>query len=591
MRKPPGLCATNSWSSSNRSSPGTRPGSVSGIEDLQERKFLRHRFKLRTDGSGSGQLTGASLSQRYELVMEPDNTDLQNVHIRDTRKGLFLEEVLRAKWPSVIWDSAGSFVYAYGRDGRLGGATALVRRHKVGTPQSEDVTLLEAKSGVDSVELMQYDGKIWVVDMDCPGYKLSRLDPNSGDEDVMFETRDNVLGFVDYRADKFWFVSFVQKDMGEIVTFDTVTRKFGTVVTARSLPLDRAALIDNYLYLTYVRNAAHELRRFDLDTGKMYPIDLPRPGQVEIHGSDEVTGEMLFRLHTYTTGEDEYAYNPKTGRLRLVQQGYRPDFELTATRISYTPVKGWTAPIWVIKRKDTGLSPTTPMYLTGYGGFRANILPGFHKSYLPWLKRGGAVAVVTLPGGVELGEAWHRLGMLKNKRNVFDACAAAAKALIAGGWTNRQKIALSGASNGGLLAAATAYYYPTLFRATVPLVGVLDMTRFPFFTSGVQWTVEYGNPELASDFRFLLSISPYHRLLKGAKYPAALVVTSDQDDRVFPAHSYKFAALLQSLPRGTRNLLHVAHGTGHNYLAAKPEENARTSAIMWSFIMQELCMN
>ena len=259
--------------------------------------------------------------------------------------------------PSVVWDSDESFVYASVRDGRLGGATAVVRRHKLGTAQADDATLLETKSGVDDLQIMQYDGKIWVADINCPGFRLSLLDVSSGREDVMFETREDVLGFVDYRSDKFWFVSFVEKDMGELVAFDTVTRKFSTVVPACGVPLDRAALIDNSVYLTYVRNAAHELRRFDLDTGKTYPIDLPRPGQVEIYGTDETSGEMLFRLHTYTTGKDEYAYNPKTGKLRLIQKGYRPDFELTATRVYYTPVKGWTAPIWVVKRRDTALSP------------------------------------------------------------------------------------------------------------------------------------------------------------------------------------------------------------------------------------------
>ena len=385
-------------------------------------------------------------------------------------------------------------------------------------------------------------------------------------------------------------MSFLKQDMGEIVTYDTAARKFATVVSARDVPLDKAVLIGKDLYLTYVRNGAHELVRFELGSGTMRLIDLPAQGSVEVTGADS-SGEVGFKLQTYTAGADTYAYNPNTGGVRLVKEGERPDVALDATLVTYTPYEGWTAPIWVVKRQDIGLSPETPMYLYGYGGFRTNILPSYDSVYLPWLRRGGAVAFVILPGGLEYGEAWHRLGMLENKRNVFDAFARAAKTLIKKGWTKPQKIAIGGASNGGLLAAATAFYYPTLIRATVPEVGVLDMTRFSLFTGGSHWIAEYGDRDNAGDYRYLISISPYHNLRKGLQHPATLVVTSDQDDRVVPAHSYKFVARMQATLPGVRALLHVARGTGHGVLWATPEENVRTASIIWSFIMAELGMN
>lgn len=297
---------------------------------------------------------------------------------------------------------------------------------------------------------------------------------------------------------------------------ETVARRFTTVVAARSVPLDRAALIDNSLYLTYVRKGANESQRFDLGSKKMHMIDLPAPGQADVQGAGESSGEMLLYLHTYTVGADECVYNAKTNRLRLVKKGYRPDIELDATRIYYTPAKGWTAPVRVVKRKDTTFSAHTPMYLYGYGGFRVNIPPRFSMRCRPRFRRGGTLAVVTPPGGLEHGEAWHRLDMREDKRKVFDAFAWAAKALIVKGWTNRQKIAIGGASNGGLPAAATASYYPSLSRATMPQVGVLDITRFSLFTGGSDWTHEYGDRDIAGDFRHLLSVSPYHRVRKGA---------------------------------------------------------------------------
>ncbi len=244
--------------------------------------------------------------------------------------------------------------------------------------------------------------------------------------------------------------------------------------------------------------------------------------------------------------------------------------------------------MWVVKKKDVELSPQTPVCFYGYGGFRVNILPFYNSRYLPWFKRGGALAIIILPGGLEYGEAWHRLGMRQNKRNVFDAFARSAQTLIDKGWTSSEKTVMEGASNGGLLVAATARYYPKLFRAAIPEVGVQDMVRFSLFRCGQGWIGEYGNRDKMDDLKFLLSISPYNNVNKNMKYPATIVVTSDRDDRVVPMHSYKLAARLQAALPKKPILLHVVHGTGHNYLNATIEENVRSLSIIWTFVMQEL---
>jgi prolyl oligopeptidase len=560
---------------------------------FEEQMTRRHRFVRELGDGDFDRGLMASSSGRYAIIAEPNNTDIQTVQIKDTRSNLFLKDVLLVKFfdMDVIWDdNETSFVYVSARDGRLGGATSVIRRHRLNTAQSTDTTLLESKNPEEMLSLFKEGSRNWLMRAGGDMNSLSLLNLTTGQEETAFRTRKGNLGWFDYQEGKFWFVSFLKQDLGEVVTFDPVARKFATVVSARDVPLDRAVLVGNDLYLTYVRNGANELVRFEVGSGTTRVIQLPSQGSVNVQSADS-SGQVGFKLSTHTRETDTYTYNPNTGEVRLLQEGERPDVALDATFVLYTPYEGWTVPIWVVKRQDVQFSPETPMYLYGYGGFRYNLLPNYDGTYLPWLRRGGAVAFVILPGGLEYGEAWHRLGMLENKRNVFDAFAQAAKTLINKGWTKPQRIAIGGTSNGGLLAAATAHYYPALFRATVPQVGVLDMTRFALFTGGANWIQEYGNRDNAGDFRNLISISPYHNLRRGMRYPATLVVTCDQDDRVVPAHSYKFVARLQAASPGVQALLHVAHGTGHGVFWAAPEENVRTASIIWSFVMGELGMN
>lgn len=567
---------------------------LQATERLFKDDMLKQRFRFQENDPLHRAALRVSPRERYEIIVTPANTDIQTLQIKDHSTGMLLPDLLRVKFASVIWDAnETAFVYSSMRDGRLGGATDIIRRHVLGQPQTADRVLVEATQAEEYFSLSRYGSRYLLARASPEANKLSFVDLTTGDEQPIFQTRGGTLIYCASTGSKLLFVSFLDKDMGEVVAFDLANRTFATVVPAREVPIDDtsggATLIGNDLYITYVRDSANELIRFEMASGNRQVIPLRTAGSVEIQEPDAATGEMRFSLHTYTGGPDLYGYHPQTGQVRLIQPGTRPDIALEAFKVDYVPYQGRKALIWLIKRKGVTLSPNTPIYLYGYGGFRVNILPYYNPLYLPWLRRGGVVAMVTLPGGLEYGEAWHRLGMLQNKRNVFDAFARAAKRLIARGWTQPRRLAIGGGSNGGLLAAATAYYYPTLFRATVPQVGVLDMTRFGLFTVGPTWNSEYGDRDNAKDFRFLHSISPYHNIHEGGRYPAALVMTSDQDDRVVPAHSYKFIARLQTALPGMRSLLHVAHGTGHGMLrVAEPQEKVRTAAIMWTFIMEEL---
>lgn len=558
-----------------------------------ERKVLRRSLKNFNRGeSGRSALeAGPSPSGRYEVVITPGNTDIEVLRIRDTTTGYLLDDYLVTKFSIVLWDDGEkSFVYGTMRDGRLSGQGFVIRRHVLGTSQIADTTLLESKDAAQDFLLYRDGGPTWLLRLGVSENRLSSVDLQTGEERVVFTTPEGVFTPFAFQDGLFWAVSFIDRDMGEIVTFDPVARRLTTVVPAGPLAVDTAALIGRDVYITYVRNGADELVRFETETGKTHAIGAPEPGSIVVTGIDSATGRTTFKLYTWVRRGDVYSYDPSTEEVRLEQAGTAPDVELEAVRIQYTPHAGWRAPLWVVKRKDVALTADTPMYMYGYGGFRANTLPYFSAQYLPWLRRGGAVAFVVLPGGLEMGEAWHMLGVKERKRNVFDAFAAAGRLLIAKGWTSRQKLVITGASNGGLLAAATARFYPNLFRASVPYVGVQDMGRFALFGLGCEWNAEYGDRDVAEEFRLLLENSPYQSLADGARYPSMLVVTSDLDDRVNPAHSYKFLARLQAVHPETRALFHLVHGTGHNVYAATVEENVRTASIVWSFVMSEVGM-
>jgi prolyl oligopeptidase len=238
-------------------------------------------------------------------------------------------------------------------------------------------------------------------------------------------------------------------------------------------------------------------------------------------------------------------------------------------QVFYTSKDGTRIPMIVTYRKGTPRDGTAPTILYGYGGFDVSLTPAFSSAVLVWLELGGVYAVANLRGGGEYGEAWHQAGIKEKKQNVFDDFIAAAEYLIAERWTSSSKLAIQGGSNGGLLVGACITQRPDLFAAALPVVGVLDMLRFQHFTIGWAWTSDYGSSDDPEGFGTVLAYSPLHNVRAGVHYPATLIATGDHDDRVFPAHSFKFAAALQAAQGGDAPiLLRVETKAGHG--AGKP---------------------
>jgi prolyl oligopeptidase len=354
---------------------------------------------------------------------------------------------------------------------------------------------------------------------------------------------------------------------GRVVTIDLAKDDpyFVEVIPERSDAVLRVgAVLGDRIVLSYMIDAQTRVERYRLGGAFDAEVDLPGPGTTgAFHGrpGDE---EAFFAFTSYDAPLTIRRLEVGANRTTVWAE---PDFALDLSEIvvearHYTSADGTRVPLFVVRRRD--VSGPAPTMLHGYGGFAISIVPHFSPAAIAWVEQGGVYAVANIRGGGEYGSAWHHGGRRENKQNVFDDFIAAGEYLIAEGITPVEGLAIHGESNGGLLVAAVVNQRPDLFAAALPGVGVLDMLRFDRFTGGAMWVEEFGNPAVEEDFHNLLSYSPLHTVKQGERYPAILVTTADTDNRVVPAHSFKYAATLQAADIGPRpHLLRVETRAGH----------------------------
>jgi prolyl oligopeptidase len=327
-----------------------------------------------------------------------------------------------------------------------------------------------------------------------------------------------------------------------------------------------------YFFAEYMVDAVSQVKQYDYSGELVRQVELPGAGSVGGFGGKKEAEELYFSFTNYTTPGTIYKYNPESGTYEVYQKP-AIDFDTeayTSKQIFYTSKDGTKIPMIITHKKGIELDGTHPTMLYGYGGFNISLTPSFSTANTVWLENGGIYAVANLRGGGEYGKKWHNAGIKMKKQNVFDDFIAAAEYLIDEKYTSSNKLAIRGGSNGGLLVGATMTQRPDLMQVALPAVGVLDMLRYHTFTSGAGWAYDYGtsedNPEM---FEYLRGYSPLHNLNEGTEYPATLVTTGDHDDRVVPAHSFKFAAELQSKQAGDNpTLIRIETDAGHG--AGKP---------------------
>jgi prolyl oligopeptidase len=397
--------------------------------------------------------------------------------------------------------------------------------------------------------------------------------------------------FIGNDGTKFWLRTDANAPKSRVIAIDLHNpEQIEEVIPEAAETLESVSLINNQFVAFYLKDAYTQIKVFSLTGELEREIALPGIGSAGGFVGKRADTETFYSFTSFTTPPTIYRYDLTTHASSVFRQP-QVDFDsdrYETKQVFYASKDGTQIPMFLTHKKGLTLNGQNPTYLYGYGGFGVSLTPSFSIGSLVWLELGGVFAVPNLRGGGEYGEAWHQAGTKLNKQNVFDDFIAAAEWLITNNYTNSQKLAIAGGSNGGLLVGACMTQRPDLFGAALPAVGVLDMLRFHKFTIGWAWTSDYGSPDHEHEFKALYAYSPLHNLKPGTSYPATMITTADHDDRVVPAHSFKFAAALQANHAGEAPvLIRIETKAGHG--AGKPTTKLiEEAADKWAFLVKVL---
>ncbi|MFS8812728.1 prolyl oligopeptidase family serine peptidase, partial [Synechococcus sp. R55.7] len=530
----------------------------------------------------------------------------QEWKVRDIETGEDLPDHLRwIKFSGVSWtlDGQGFFYSRYdepapGSEYESANYFQKLYYHRLGTSQSEDVLVYHRP---DQKEWgfaggVTEDGNYLIISVwrgtdpkNLIFYKDLR-DPQSPVVELIREFEAE-YSFVGNDGSRFWLLTDCQAPRRRLVAIDLEQPdQVQEVIPEAEETLQGVSLINNQFVAFYLKDAHTQIKTFALDGSYLGEIPLPGLGSASGFGGKRYDTETFYTFTSFTTPPTIYRYDFTSGTSTLFRQP-QVDFDPQAYEVQqvfYTSKDGTRIPMFLVHRRGLTRTGDHPTLLYGYGGFGISLTPSFSVGLVAWLEMGGVYAQPNLRGGGEYGEEWHQAGTKLNKQKVFDDFIAAAEWLIAHGYTNPAKLAISGGSNGGLLVGACLVQRPELFAAALPAVGVFDMLRFHKFTIGWAWISEYGSPENPEEFKALYAYSPLHNLKPGTAYPATLITTADHDDRVVPAHSFKFAAALQAAQGGSQPILiRIDTKAGHG--AGKPTSKLiEEAADRWAFLVQVL---
>ena len=543
---------------------------------------------------GTVALTGLAVTEDGALLAYATSaagSDWMTWQVRDVETGQEVGEAVRwSKFSGAAWapDGSGFWYAAYDEpdpDAAYDGINRNQRLffHRVGSPQSSDDLVYERPDEPEwgFAPQVSDDGRYLVIEVwkgTEPNNRvyLIDLEHTPGEVRPLLDDFDAGYSFAGNDGSVLYFQTDLDAPLGRIIAIDVRSPQrehWREVVGESADTLERTRLIGGRLLGVYLHHATHRLRWYSTDGAPDGEIPLPELGAV-----DSVTGrrddrDCCFTFSTFTRPTEVYRYDIDAGDVQLLHRADNGvDAEQLVTEQHFvTSTDGVEVPVFLVRRADAVADGSRPVWLYGYGGFQIPITPICKPQWLVWLEMGGTVAVANLRGGGEYGQSWHDAGRLDNKQQVFDDAMAVAQWLQDSGWAERGRVAIHGGSNGGLLAGACLTQRPDLFGAVVSEVGVLDMLRFHKFTIGWGWVSDYGSPDDPEQFKVLAAYSPLHRLAKGTAYPPTLLTTGDHDDRVVPAHSFKFAAALQAAQGGDAPvLIRVDTSAGHG--AGKPTD-------------------
>ncbi len=564
---------------------------------------------------GTTALAGTFFSPdgRYmAYFVQEGGSDWRTGFVRDLETGKDLDDRLEwIKFSGASWkrDGSGFFYSRYPEPGEGEAFTGrntnhMVYFHRIGTDQSEDVLVYENR---DQPEYNFYssateDGRYLVIGVSKATSKnmilYKDLSEPLGYPVTLIGDFENDHSFVGNDGPIFYFVTNYEAPNGRLVAVDIrdpSKKNWETVVPETESVLTGVNFVGNQFIASYLEDASTRVRMYRPDGSFVRSVELPGIGTASGFGGERTDTTTFYSFSSYATPPSIYAYDLITGESTLFKRAgvdFNPDDYVVEQKF-YTSKDGTRVPMFITRPKALRLDGQNPVLLYGYGGFDVSLTPSFSTTRAAWLEMGGVYVVANLRGGGEYGQAWYKAGTKLQKQNVFDDFIAAAEYLIDNRYTSPEKLAIQGGSNGGLLVGAAMTQRPELFAVALPAVGVLDMLRYHLFTIGRAWSNDYGLSENQDEFMAQYAYSPLHNTVRGTEYPATLITTADYDDRVVPAHSFKFAAALQAAhdPRSENPvLIRIETGAGHG--AGKPISKViEEYADVYSFVARYLNMD
>ncbi|MES2387926.1 MAG: prolyl oligopeptidase family serine peptidase [Bacteroidota bacterium] len=559
--------------------------------------------KISADGTVSVNLGGFSHDKKYVAVVTgKSGSDWQEITVYDIATAMPLPDKLEwVKFSGAAWRGNGFYYSAYpkpvkGTEFSSRNEFHRVYFHKLGEAQEKDELVYEdrthplryhgadvsdderflfiyASEGTDGTELLvrnlaKNEKSFRTL---FPGFKYNYT--------VVDNIGDDLLVFTNNKAPNYCLLKTPYTGFNE--------SKPEYVIPEKEELLEAVTSAGGHLFAGYLKDVTSRIYQSGLDGKNMKEIALPSLGTASGFGGEKGDKDVFFTFTGFTYPPSVFKYDIASGESTVFFKSniaFNPD-DYETKQVFYPSKDGTKVPMFLVYKKGLELNGNNPTLLYGYGGFNINLTPAFSAFNLELLNNGGIYALANLRGGGEYGEKWHKAGMLGNKQNVFDDFIAGAEYLVKEKYTSKDRLAVSGGSNGGLLVGACLTQRPDLFKVAFPAVGVLDMLRYHKFTVGWGWAVEYGSSDSASGFQNLVKYSPLHNLKEGVNYPATMVTTADHDDRVVPAHSFKFIATLQEKHKGPNPVLiridtKAGHGAGKS-LAKVIDEKADVWAFMF----------
>lgn len=565
--------------------------------------------KLSTDGTVA--LTAIEFSDNGKYLaysISKSGSDWNEIRIMQLEdKKLLNDKVEWVKFSSMAWHGDGFYYSAYdapakGLEYSNKNEYHKVFYHALGTAQSADKLVFEnPKHPLRTIQANISDDEqlLFVTESESTsGNTLLMKDlskPNAAWTNII-SNFDNDYSVVEHIAGKVYVLSNYKAPKQQLYVFDVnkpQRENWKVVIAEKEDVLTSVSVLGNKIVAQYLQNAASHAFIYTLDGKLEQELSLPGIGTVSGFSGTKDDNDAFYSFTSYTYPPSIFRLDMSKNESKLFREtevNFNPQDFVTEQQF-YTSKDGTKIPMFITYKKGLKKNGKNPVMLYGYGGFNISLNPSFNTSRLPFIEQGGIYVVANIRGGGEYGEKWHRGGTKMQKQNVFDDFIAAAEYLIAEGYSNNTKIAINGGSNGGLLVGACMTQRPELFAVAIPEVGVLDMLRYQKFTIGWAWATDYGTSEESKEmFDYLLAYSPVHNVKPGVTYPATLVMTGDHDDRVVPAHSFKFAAELQAVNNGVNpSLIRIDINAGHG--AGKPISkiiDAQTD--MWAFTMYHLGM-